>query len=173
MVYIIGNSKGFFEPPEDSISISEASNDKQQEEPLKGTAGAHPEEPVQESNSTGVNSSEAELSSSETTSSGDFLLDPLVLLCCENSLRLLSSKSLIQVLWSSPLSVFYHLLFAFALLSLFSNKFDIYDIFLQGSKKPIRKVKHSKSCYWTAILEKDNKFCGLLSLLQTGTFEIR
>ncbi|XP_061348834.1 uncharacterized protein LOC133294202 isoform X2 [Gastrolobium bilobum] len=123
---------------EDSISTSEASNDKQQEEPLKNTAGASPDEPVPESNSTGVNSSEAEHSSSETTYSEDLLLDPLVLLCCENSLRLFSAKSLIQ-----------------------------------GHKKPIRKVKHSKSCCWTTIFKKDDIFCGLLSLLQTGTFEIR
>ncbi|XP_004514218.1 uncharacterized protein [Cicer arietinum] len=123
---------------DDSISTFETSNDKQQEESLKNTAGAHAEEPVKESSSTVVNSSEAEVSSSETTHSGEVLLDPLVLLCCENSLRLLSAKALIQ-----------------------------------GIEKPIRKVKHSKSICWTTILKKDDKFCGLLSLLQTGTFEIR
>ncbi|KAK7339895.1 hypothetical protein VNO77_20581 [Canavalia gladiata] len=122
---------------EDSISTSEASNDKQQEEPLKNTADAslnEQEEPL----ATRINSSEAELSSSETSESGDLLLDPLVLLCCENSLRLFSAKSLIQ-----------------------------------GHKKPIQEVKHSKSCYWTTIFKKDDKVYGLLSLLQTGTFEIR
>lgn len=123
---------------DDSITTSEVSNDKQHEEPLKSTAETHPEEPVQESSSTVVNSSEAEHFSSETTHSGDIHLDPLVLLCCENSLHLLSTKALIQ-----------------------------------GNKKPIRKVEHSKSCYWTTILKKDDKFCGILSLLQTGTFEIR
>lgn len=67
---------------------------------MKNTAGAHAEEPVKESSSTVVNSSEAEVSSSETTHSGEVLLDPLVLLCCENSLRLLSAKALIQVIYS-------------------------------------------------------------------------
>lgn len=84
--------------PDNSISASEASNDKQQEEPLKNTDSL--DEPLIESNSTGVNSSEVELSSSGSTYSGDLLLDPLVLLCCENSLRLFSAKSLIQVLLS-------------------------------------------------------------------------
>ncbi|WJX82145.1 hypothetical protein P8452_64941 [Trifolium repens] len=123
---------------DDSISTSETSNEKQHEEPLKSTSGDHPEEPVEESSSTRVNSSEAELSSSETTHSGEILLYPLVLLCCENSLHLLSAKTLIQ-----------------------------------GNKKSIRKVEHLKPCYWTTILKKDDKFCGILSLLQTGTFEIR
>ncbi|KAI5429454.1 hypothetical protein KIW84_034161 [Lathyrus oleraceus] len=121
---------------DDIISTSEVSNDKQHEESLKSTAGARPEEPVQESSSTVVNSSEAEVSSSEITPPGEVLLDPLVLLCCENSLHLLSAKAL-------------------------------------GNKKPIRKVEHSKSFYWTTILKKDDKVCGILSLLQTGTFEIR
>jgi len=67
---------------------------------LKSTAEAHPEEPVQESSSTAVNSSEAEHFSSETTHSGDIHSDPLVLLCCENSLHLLSAKALIQVFYS-------------------------------------------------------------------------
>ncbi|KAL5058144.1 hypothetical protein RYX36_029748 [Vicia faba] len=120
------------------ISTSDVSNDKQHEEPLKSTVGAHPEELVQESSSTVVNSSEAEVSSSETSPSGEILLDPLVLLCCENSLHLLSAKAL-----------------------------------MQGNKKPIKKVEHSKSFYWTTILKKDDKIWGILSLLQTGTFEIR
>ncbi|KAK7256904.1 hypothetical protein RIF29_30478 [Crotalaria pallida] len=121
---------------DNSISASNASNDKQQQEPLKNTA--NPDEPLLESSSTRVNSLEAEVSSSEPTYPGDLLLEPLVLLCCENSLRLYSAKSLIQ-----------------------------------GNKKPIRKVKHSKSCCWTTMFMKDGKFCGLLSLLQTGMFEIR
>ncbi|KAL5162026.1 hypothetical protein HKD37_07G019211 [Glycine soja] len=120
-----------------SISASEASNDKLQEETVKNTADASPDE-EEEPLSTRVNSSEAGLSSSESSHSGDLLLDPLVLLCCENSLRLFSAKSLIQ-----------------------------------GHKRPIKKVKHSKSCYWTTIFKKDGKVYGLLSLLQTGTFEIR
>lgn len=160
----------FCTPPEDCISTSEASNEKQQEKSVNSSSGAHPVEHAQESKSTGVNSSEAELSSSETTHSGEIVLDPLVLLCCENSLRLLSTKSLMQVLYSvyclSP-----HICLHAS--SLFAIQFDMYDIFLQGNKKPIRKVKHSKSCYWTTILKKDDKICGLLSLLQTGTFEIR
>ncbi|KAH1199341.1 Syntaxin-binding protein 5 [Glycine max] len=119
------------------ISASEASNDKLQEEPVKNTADASPDE-EEEPLSTRVNSSEAGLPSSESSHSGDLLLDPLVLLCCENSLRLFSAKSLIQ-----------------------------------GHKKPIKKVKHSKSCYWTTFFKKDDKVYGLLSLLQTGTFEIR
>ncbi|KAH1199342.1 Syntaxin-binding protein 5 [Glycine max] len=123
--------------PEGSISASEASNDKLQEEPVKNTADASPDE-EEEPLSTRVNSSEAGLPSSESSHSGDLLLDPLVLLCCENSLRLFSAKSLIQ-----------------------------------GHKKPIKKVKHSKSCYWTTFFKKDDKVYGLLSLLQTGTFEIR
>ncbi|KAH1155318.1 hypothetical protein GYH30_050578 [Glycine max] len=122
---------------EGSISASEASNDKLQEEPVKNTADASPDE-EEEPLSTRVNSSEAGLPSSESSHSGDLLLDPLVLLCCENSLRLFSAKSLIQ-----------------------------------GHKKPIKKVKHSKSCYWTTFFKKDDKVYGLLSLLQTGTFEIR
>ncbi|XP_027349377.1 uncharacterized protein LOC113860986 isoform X2 [Abrus precatorius] len=122
---------------EDSISTSEASNDKQQEEPLKNSDDASPDE-EEEPLSTRLNSSEAEISSSEASHSGDLRLDPLVLLCCENSLRLFSAKSIIQ-----------------------------------GNKKPIRKVKHSKSCYWTTIFKKDDNVYGLLSLLQTGTFEIR
>jgi hypothetical protein len=83
--------------PEGGISTSEASNDKQQEEPLRDTVDARPDKVVAENNSTGAASSEAELSSSETTHSGDLLLDPLVLICFENSLRLFSAKSLIQV----------------------------------------------------------------------------
>lgn len=83
--------------PEGSISASEASNDKLQEETVKNTADASPDE-EEEPLSTRVNSSEAGLSSSESSHSGDLLLDPLVLLCCENSLRLFSAKSLIQVL---------------------------------------------------------------------------
>ncbi|KAK7395097.1 hypothetical protein VNO78_15639 [Psophocarpus tetragonolobus] len=122
---------------EGSISTSEASNDKLQEEPLKNTPDASPDE-QEEPLTAGVNSSEADLSSSETSHSGDSQLDPLVLLCCENSLRLFSAKSLIQ-----------------------------------GHKKPIQKVKHSTSCCWTTIFKKDEKVYGLLSLLQTGTFEIR
>ncbi|KAG5010013.1 hypothetical protein JHK87_018528 [Glycine soja] len=82
---------------EGSISASEASNDKLQEETVKNTADASPDE-EEEPLSTRVNSSEAGLSSSESSHSGDLLLDPLVLLCCENSLRLFSAKSLIQVL---------------------------------------------------------------------------
>ncbi|MED6149177.1 hypothetical protein PIB30_059962 [Stylosanthes scabra] len=123
---------------EDSIVTTEATNDKHEEEPLKDAASTSPDEPVRESNSTGINSSEAESSSSEVTAAGDLLFDPLVLLCCENSLRLFSAKSMIQ-----------------------------------GNKKPIRKVKNTKSYYWTTILKKDDKLCGLLSLLQTGIFEIR
>ncbi|RDY11218.1 Syntaxin-binding protein 5, partial [Mucuna pruriens] len=123
--------------PDGSISTSEASNDKLQEELVKNTTDASPDE-KEEPLSTRVNASEADLSSSETSHSGDLLLDPLVLLCCENSLRLFSAKSLIQ-----------------------------------GHKKPIQKVKHSKSCSWTTIFKKDDKVYGLLSLLQTGTFEIR
>jgi syntaxin-binding protein 5 len=136
---------------------------------LKSTSGDHPEEPVEESSSTRVNSSEAELSSSETTHSGEILLYPLVLLCCENSLHLLSAKTLIQVLYSiiSLRNIYIHIA------SLIANEFDIYGIFLQGNKKSIRKVEHLKPCYWTTILKKDDKFCGILSLLQTGTFEIR
>ncbi|KHN44705.1 Syntaxin-binding protein 5 [Glycine soja] len=130
----IGFSSGSVEG---SISASEASNDKLQEETVKNTADASPDE-EEEPLSTRVNSSEAGLSSSESSHSGDLLLDPLVLLCCENSLRLFSAKSLIQ-----------------------------------GHKRPIKKVKHSKSCYWTTIFKKDGKVYGLLSLLQTGTFEIR
>lgn len=86
--------------PDDINSTSEVSNDKQHEEPLKSTAGAHPEEPMQESSSTVVNSLEAEISSSETPPSGEILFDPLVLLCCENSLHLLSAKALMQVFYS-------------------------------------------------------------------------
>jgi len=68
--------------------------------------------------------------------------------------------------------VHYHFTFAFTS-SLYANEFDFYDNSLQGHKKPIHKVKHSKSSYWTSILKKDDKVCGLLSLLQTGAFEIR
>ncbi|KAK7373911.1 hypothetical protein VNO80_07331 [Phaseolus coccineus] len=120
-----------------SISTSEASNDKLQDELLKNTADPSTDE-QEEPLSARVNSSEADLSSSEASHSGDLMLDPLVLLCCENSLRLFSSKSLIE-----------------------------------GHKKPIRKVKHSKSSYWTSIFKKDDKVYGLLSLLQNGAFEIR
>ncbi|MED6130954.1 hypothetical protein PIB30_005608 [Stylosanthes scabra] len=123
---------------EDSIVTTEATNDKHEEEPLKDAASTSPDEPVRESNSTGINSSEDESSSSEVTAAGDLLYDPCVLLCCENSLRLFSAKSMIQ-----------------------------------GNKKPIRKVKNTKSYYWTTILKKDDNPCGLLSLLQTGIFEIR
>ncbi|XP_047152766.1 uncharacterized protein LOC124824377 [Vigna umbellata] len=122
---------------ESSISTSEASNDKPQNGLSKNTADNSPDEQEQPL-SARVNSSEADLSSSEASHSGDLMLDPLVLLCCENSLRLFSAKSLIE-----------------------------------GHKKPIHKVKHSKSSYWTSILKKDDKVCGLLSLLQTGAFEIR
>ncbi|XP_020235711.1 uncharacterized protein LOC109815404 isoform X2 [Cajanus cajan] len=122
---------------EGSISTFEASNDKLQEEPMKNTADASPDE-EEEPSSARVNSPEADLCSSETSYSGDLLFDPLVLLCCENSLRLFSAKSLIQ-----------------------------------GHKKPIHKVKHSKSSYWTTIFKKDDKVYGLISLLQTGTLEIR
>ncbi|QCE11939.1 syntaxin binding protein 5 [Vigna unguiculata] len=122
---------------EGSISTSEASNDKPQNGQSKNTADNSPDEQEQPL-SARVNSSEADLSSAEASHSGDLMLDPLVLLCCENSLRLFSAKSLIE-----------------------------------GHKKPIHKVKHSKSSYWTSILKKDDKVCGLLSLLQTGAFEIR
>ncbi|XP_019450333.1 PREDICTED: uncharacterized protein LOC109352642 isoform X2 [Lupinus angustifolius] len=121
---------------DNSISALEASNEKQHEEPVKNTASAN--EPLLESKPANVSSSEAEPSPSESISSGDLLLDPLVLLCCENSLRLFSAKSLIQ-----------------------------------GNEKTIRKVKHIKSCCWTTMFMKDGKLCGVLSLLQTGTFEIR
>ncbi|KAI4353370.1 hypothetical protein L6164_002328 [Bauhinia variegata] len=121
---------------DDSIPASALSNGKQVEESLKDTAS--PDDPVAENNSTGVNLSQAEACSSETTSSGDLSLDPLVLLCCENSLCIFSAKSVIQ-----------------------------------GSKKPIQKVEHSKPCCWSTILKKDEKICGLLSLFQTGTLEIR
>ncbi|KAL5063854.1 hypothetical protein RYX36_025591 [Vicia faba] len=59
------------------------------------------------------------------------------------------------------------------IVSLIANEFYRYDIFLQGNKKSIRKVEHSTSFYWTTILKKDDKICGILSLLQTRTFEIR
>ncbi|KAE9618160.1 putative transcription factor WD40-like family [Lupinus albus] len=121
---------------DNSISAPEASNEKQHDESVKNTAS--PDEPLLESKSANVNSSEAEPSPSESMSSGDLLLDPLVLLCCENSLWLFSAKSLIQ-----------------------------------GNKKTIRKVKHVKSCCWTTMFMKDGKLCGLLSLFQTGKFEIR
>ncbi|CAJ1806225.1 unnamed protein product [Sphenostylis stenocarpa] len=125
-MYVIGN-----------ISTTEASNDKLRDELLKNTSDASPDE-KEELLSARVNSSEADVSSSEASHSEDLMLDPLVLLCCENSLRLYSAKSLIQ-----------------------------------GYKKPIHKVKHSKSSYWTSIFKKDDKVYGLLSLLQTGAFEIR
>ncbi|KAI9115963.1 hypothetical protein K1719_012893 [Acacia pycnantha] len=119
---------------EDSPASPEVPNDKQQlEESLKDAANTN--EPVPDS--TRVNPAEVELSSAETTCS-DFFMDPLVLVCCENSLRLFSAKSLIQ-----------------------------------GNKKPTHKVKLSKPCCWTTTLKKDDKICGLLLLLQTGTFEIR
>ncbi|CAL0302627.1 unnamed protein product [Lupinus luteus] len=121
---------------DNSILASEASNGKQHEEPVKNTSS--PNEPLLESKSVNINSSEAEPSRSESMSSRDLLSDPLVLLCCENSLRLFSAKSLIQ-----------------------------------GNEKTIRKVKHIKSCCWTTMFKKDGKLCGLLSLLQTGMFEIR
>lgn len=82
---------------ESSISTSKASNDKLQDELLKNTADASPDE-QEEPLSARVNSSEADLSSSEASHSGNLMLDPLVLLCCENSLRLFSAKSLIEVL---------------------------------------------------------------------------
>ncbi|KAL5057660.1 hypothetical protein RYX36_029264 [Vicia faba] len=59
------------------------------------------------------------------------------------------------------------------IVSLIANEFDRYDIFLQGNKKPIRKVEYSTSFYWTTILKKDDKIYRILSLLQTRTFEIR
>lgn len=164
------DSNRFLCAPDDIISTSEVSNDKQHEESLKSTAGARPEEPVQESSSTVVNSSEAEVSSSEITPPGEVLLDPLVLLCCENSLHLLSAKALIEVFYSI---ISLSRTIRIHIVSLIANEFDVYDIFLQGNKKPIRKVEHSKSFYWTTILKKDDKVCGILSLLQTGTFEIR
>ncbi|XP_054783752.1 uncharacterized protein LOC129290785 isoform X2 [Prosopis cineraria] len=120
---------------DDSLSSPEVPNDKQLEQSLKDAANIN--EPVPDSNSTRVNPTEVELSSTETTYS-DFLMDPLVLLCCENSLRIFSGKLLIQ-----------------------------------GNKKPVHKVKLSKPCCWTTTLKKDDKICGLLLLLQTGTFEIR
>jgi hypothetical protein len=102
---------------------------------LKSTSGDHPEEPVQESSSTRVNSSEAELSSSETTHSGEILLYPLVLLCCENSLHLLSAKTLIQVLYSiiSSLNIYIHIA------SLIANEFDIYGILYRETRNRFEK----------------------------------
>jgi len=82
---------------EGSISTSEASNDKPQNGQSKNTADNSPDEQEQPL-SARVNSSEADLSSAEASHSGDLMLDPLVLLCCENSLRLFSAKSLIEVL---------------------------------------------------------------------------
>ncbi|KAF7825527.1 Syntaxin-binding protein 5 [Senna tora] len=79
---------------DDSLSSPEVSNDKQLEESLKDTANTN--EPLLDSNSTRVKSEEGELSPSETTYSGDVLLDPFVLLCCENSLRLFFAKSVMQ-----------------------------------------------------------------------------
>lgn len=60
----------------------EVPKDKQLEQSLKDIADTN--EHVPGSNSTRVNPIEDELSSTETTCS-DFLMDLLVLLCCENS----------------------------------------------------------------------------------------
>ncbi|XP_028760928.1 uncharacterized protein LOC114719585 isoform X2 [Neltuma alba] len=78
---------------DDSHSSPDVPDDKQLEEPLKDTANTN--EPAPDSNLTRVNPAEVEVSLTETTCS-DSLMDPLLLLCCENSLRLFSEKSLIQ-----------------------------------------------------------------------------
>ncbi|KAL2337095.1 hypothetical protein Fmac_011541 [Flemingia macrophylla] len=67
------------------------------------------------------------------------------------------------------------LLFDPLVLLCYENSLCLFSVksLMQGHKKPICKVTHSKSCYWTTIFKKDDKVYGLLSLLQTGTFEIR
>lgn len=72
-------------------------NDKQLEEASKDTAKTN--EPAPDSNLNRVNPAEVDPSTEATCS--DSLMDQLVLVCCENSLRLFSAKSLIQVLYLS------------------------------------------------------------------------
>ncbi|KAK9073076.1 hypothetical protein SSX86_007398 [Deinandra increscens subsp. villosa] len=44
---------------------------------------------------------------------------------------------------------------------------------VQGSEKPLLKVKLDKHCCWTSIFMKDEKTCGLVLLYQSGELEIR
>ncbi|KAJ7949994.1 transducin family protein / WD-40 repeat family protein [Quillaja saponaria] len=122
-----------------TISGSELLNDKQPEEPFQEIAIT--DNPTSESSPKAPNtkkSHDTEHHSSEAANSEETLLESLVLLCCEDSLRLYSAKSVFQ-----------------------------------GTKKPIQKVKYAKPCCWTALVKKDEKVCGLVSLFQTGIFEIR
>ncbi|XP_041023794.1 uncharacterized protein LOC121264600 [Juglans microcarpa x Juglans regia] len=118
-----------------SMSVSETSNETQPDShediPMKN-------DPMPDGTTVRVNSLEGEPHSSVTTSSEERLLDSVLLLCCEDSLHLYSTKSVIQ-----------------------------------GNNKAIRKVKHAKCCCWTTTLKKDEKFCGLVLLFQTGAIEIR
>ncbi|XWS55523.1 hypothetical protein CRYUN_Cryun09bG0007400 [Craigia yunnanensis] len=75
---------------ESNFSVSELDCEKQLEESSKDTTAKS--EPELDASSTGTE----HLSSSETASSQEHPLDALVLLCCENSSRLYSMKSVIQ-----------------------------------------------------------------------------
>ncbi|XP_050381302.1 uncharacterized protein LOC126798390 isoform X2 [Argentina anserina] len=44
---------------------------------------------------------------------------------------------------------------------------------IQGNNEPIRKVKHARTCIWSATLKKSKKVWGLTLLFQTGEIEIR
>lgn len=84
------------------MSVSETSNETQPEShediPMKN-------EPMPDGTTVRVNSLEGEPHSSATASSEERLLDSVLLLCCEDSLHLYSTKSVIQVLLC-PLFIF-------------------------------------------------------------------
>lgn len=93
MVSLILNSEGFCTPAV-SMSVSETSNETQPEShediPMK-------KECMPDGTSVGVNSLDGELHPSVTASSEERLLDSVLLLCCEDSLHLYSTKSVIEV----------------------------------------------------------------------------
>lgn len=81
---------------EGNTSSSKLCNENQPKDSFKDTAAKN--EPIPDNSEVGTNSHEVEHDSCpETAYSGENLLELFVLLCCEDSLRLYSTKSVIQV----------------------------------------------------------------------------
>lgn len=98
--------------PESGISVSGSPNEKHTQESSQNPTTKSESNPG--SGATGSNLHESQHhSSAEETRSTEKFLDSYVLLCCEDSLRLYSVNSIIQVLLLFLSVLFFHNCFAF------------------------------------------------------------
>ncbi|KAK6943146.1 hypothetical protein RJ641_028523 [Dillenia turbinata] len=135
-----------------SNSASQASCGNQPEQSTSNPALKN--EMMKDNTQDGIISQE-ELSSSELAPSKYGLLDSFVLLCCEDALRLYSSKFVIQR--NLQLSLLLSLSVALGLVC---------------NNKPVCKVKPFVPCCWSTTVKK-GEICALALLYQNGVVEIR